>query len=267
VATDHEKRVDQVEERTTPSTPVIYDSVRRLGVAEMERPAVSLWWSGIAAGLSISFSLLAQGILALHLPDAPWRELVIALGYPIGFVMVVLSRQQLFTENTITVVLPVMAQPSLHKLGQAARLWAIVLAANLVGTFASALLIVFTPAVPPDLLASMLDVSRRALQHGWLEMIFLGVTSGYLMAAMVWLIPAAGAAQFHVIVLMTYLIGVGGFAHIVAGSVEGFLLLVNGDLGLSTLLMQFLAPVLVGNIVGGTALFALISYAQVMREM
>lgn len=267
MATDHEKRVDQVEERTTPRTPVIYDSVRRLGAAEMERPAVSLWWSGIAAGLSISFSLLAQGILALHLPHAPWRDLVVALGYPVGFVMVVLSRQQLFTENTITVVLPVMAEPGLRLLRRAARLWAIVLAANLVGTFAASLLIAFTPAVPPDLRSAMLDLARQAVHHPWLEMAFLAVTSGYLMATMVWLIPAAGPAQFHVVVLMTYLIGVGGFTHVVAGSVEGFLLLVTGELGLTELLTGFMAPVLLGNIVGGTVLFALISYAQVMKEM
>jgi formate/nitrite transporter FocA (FNT family) len=30
---------------------------------------------------------------------------------------------------------------------------------------------------------------------------------------------------------------------------------------------QFVMPVLLGNIVGGTALFALISYAQVMEEI
>jgi formate/nitrite transporter FocA (FNT family) len=264
---DHDKRADLVEERTTPRTPVIYETVRRLGVTEMERPAVSLWWSGLAAGLSISFSLLAQGILALHLPPSAWRDLLVPLGYPIGFVMAVLSRQQLFTENTITVVLPVMAEPRLRKLAQAARLWAIVLAANLTGTFAAALLIVFTPAVPPELLDSMLDVSRRAVQHGWLEMLFLAITSGYLMAAMVWLIPAAGTSQLQVIILMTYLIGVGGFAHIVAGSAETFLLLVTGELGLAALLLHFMAPVLLGNIIGGTALFALISYAQVMKEM
>jgi formate/nitrite transporter FocA (FNT family) len=264
---DRDKQADQVEERTTPRTPVIYETVRRLGMAEMERPAISLWWSGLAAGLSISFSLLAQGILALHLPESPWRDLLIPLGYPVGFVMTVLSRQQLFTENTITVVLPFMAEPSLHKLALAARLWAIVLAANLVGTFAAALLIAFTPAVAPALLDSMLDVSRRAVQHNWLELLFLAVTSGYLMAAMVWLIPAAGPSQLQVIVLMTYLIGVGGFAHIVAGSAETFLLLINGELGLATLLLRFMAPVLLGNIIGGTALFALISYAQVMKEM
>jgi formate/nitrite transporter FocA (FNT family) len=241
--------------------------VRRLGEGEMERPAVSLWWSGIAAGLSISFSLLAQGILALYLPDAPWRQLVVALGYPVGFLMVVLSRQQLFTENTITVVLPVMAEPTLHKLWRAGRLWGIVLAANLAGTLAAAAFIAFTPAVPQALLQQMLEISRHAVAHGWLEIAFLGVTSGYLMATMVWLIPAAGVAQFHVVFLMTYLIGVGGFTHVVAGSVESFLLLVTGQLDAAGLLVQFMLPVLAGNVVGGTVLFALISHAQVMKEM
>src|SRR5512138_3797928 len=96
----------EVEERSQLRTPVIYEIVRKRGDEEMARPAISLWWSGVAAGLSISFSLLAQSILQTHLPDAPWRSLVSSLGYSVGFLMVVLGRQQLFTENTITAVLP-----------------------------------------------------------------------------------------------------------------------------------------------------------------
>ncbi|HJW26595.1 MAG TPA: formate/nitrite transporter family protein [Rhodocyclaceae bacterium] len=264
---DDSHLADQVEERTTPRTPVIYESVRRLGEDEMSRPAVSLWWSGMAAGLSISFSLLAQAILAHYLPDWPWRQLLIALGYPVGFLMAVLSRQQLFTENTITVVLPVMARPTLAKVARAARMWGIVLTANLAGTLTAALFITFTPAAPPELRTEMLEISRHAMDHGWVDMIFLGITSGYLMAAMVWLIPAAGAAQFHVVFMMTYLIGVGGFTHIVAGSIESFLLVASGEMGLGAMAGGFFLPVLIGNIVGGTALFALISYAQVMNEM
>jgi formate/nitrite transporter FocA (FNT family) len=87
------------------------------------------------------------------------------------------------------------------------------------------------------------------------------------MAAMVWLIPAADAAQFWIIVLITYLIGVGDFPHIVAGSVEAFMLVANGELGVGAMLGSFAVPVLAGNIVGGTVLFALLSYAQVMKEI
>lgn len=261
------KQVEHIEERTTPRTPVIYEIVRRYGDEEMARPATSLWWSGLAAGLSMSFSLLAQAILRRHLPEASWQPLVVALGYPIGFVMVVLGRQQLFTENTITVVLPVMAEPSARHLARAGRMWAIVLAANLAGTLLAALFSSFTPVVGPELREAMLAVSRDAVQQGGWETAFHGITAGFLMAAMVWLIPASEGAQFYVIFLMAYLIGVSGAAHIVAGSVESFMLLASGELGVGEMLGSFMLPVLAGNIVGGTVLFALISYAQVMKEI
>jgi formate-nitrite transporter family protein len=84
---------------------------------------------------------------------------------------------------------------------------------------------------------------------------------------MVWLIPSAEAAQFYVIVLMTYLIATGGFVHVIAGSMSAFLLVLNGEGSWLWMLTQFTLPVLFGNIVGGTALFALIAYAQAMKEI
>jgi len=262
-----EREVEHVEERSSPRTPVIYEIVRRLGEEEMVRPVTSLWWSGVAAGLSISFSLLTQAILLTHLPDAPWRTLVASLGYVVGFVMVVLSRQQLFTENTITVVLPVMAEPTLRNLQNLGRMWAVVLAANMAGTLFAAAISVYTPALTPELRDGMLTISRQLLHHGWFEMVFKGIAAGFLIAAMVWLLPGAENAQFHVVVLMTYLIAAGGFMHIVAGSVEAFLLALHGDLGWWPLVADFFVPVLIGNVIGGTALFALIAYAQVMKEI
>lgn len=261
------KDVQRLEEEATPPTPAIYETVRRYGKEEMVRPAVSLWWSGLAGGLSISFSLLTEGILRMHLPESGWRELVVALGYPVGFLMVVLSRQQLFTETTITVMLPLIKEPTREHFVGAARMWAVVLAANLAGTLFAALFCTFAPVVSPELRASMLDVSRMAMDHAWLEIGFRGITAGFLMAAMVWLIPAAGNTQFHIVLLITYVIGAGDFSHIVAGSMEAFLLAVNGAMPPGTLFGGFLAPVLVGNVIGGTALFAVISYAQVMKEI
>jgi formate/nitrite transporter FocA (FNT family) len=262
-----EREVEDIEERSSPRTPVIYEIVSRLGEEEMARPIVSLWWSGVAAGLSMSFGLLAQAILETHLPDAPWRPLVSSAGYAVGFVMVVLSRQQLFTENTITVVLPVMAAPSLKNLRGLGRMWGVVLAANLVGTFCAALICTYTPVLTPELRGGMLEISRQIMDHGWIELVFKGAAAGFLVAAMVWLLPGAEYAQFHVVVLMTYLIAAGGFMHIVAGSVEAFLLVLNGALGWWPLVADFMVPVVIGNIIGGTALFALIAYAQVMKEI
>jgi len=262
-----DRKAHDIEERAELNTPMIYEILRREGVEEMGRPITSLWWSGVAGGLSISFSLLAEGILRHDLPHAPWAELVTGLGYPVGFMMVILARQQLFTENTITGVLPFAAKPSRDNLLKLARLWAVVLVANLAGTFLAALFWTYTPVISGDMRAAMLDVAGQTLSDGPWAMAFKAAGAGFLMAAMVWLIPNAEAAKILVVGVMTYVISIAGFAHIVAGSLESYMLVLAGKESLSHLLLVFGGPTLVGNIIGGTALFTLISHAQVADEM
>ena len=103
------------------------------GEEELARPVVALLLSGLAAGLAITISLLAELYLRMRLPDERWAELVYLLGYPVGYVIVIMGRLQLFTESTVTAVLPVAARPSMAGLARLARLWSVVLTANLIG--------------------------------------------------------------------------------------------------------------------------------------
>jgi formate/nitrite transporter FocA (FNT family) len=160
-----------------------------------------------------------------------------------------------------------MADFSLTKLGKLGRMWSVVFVANMAGTLIAALFCTYTPVLTPELRLTMLDISHHAVESGAFELLFRGVTAGFLIAAMVWLIPGADTAQFHVVTLMTYLIAVGGFAHIVAGSMEAFMLVVNRLLGVGSMIANFMVPVLLGNFFGGTVLFAVIPYAQVMQEI
>ena len=262
-----EVEAKDIERNSRLSTPIIYEVLRREGEQEMERPLSSLWWSGVAAGLSLSLSLLAQGVLQSHLPDAPWRPLVSSLGYCLGFLVVVMARHQLFTENTITPVLPLAAKPTLRNLGRMGRLWGVVLVANFTGTFCAALFYSFAPVVSHDLLAAMLDVAHHAMAHSPSEMFCRAIGAGFLIAAMVWLLPSAGPAQPLIVIVMTYLVAAAEFAHIIAGSLEAFMLVLQGQVGVAQMLAGFVAPVLAGNVIGGTLLFALISYAQVAEEI
>ncbi len=102
---------------------------------------MALLWSAIAAGISMSFSMVARGVLHAHLPQTDIGFLVECLGYTVGFIVVILARQQLFTENTVTAVLPVMSRPTLPNLGALGRLWGVVLVGNLMG--GGALLVYF----------------------------------------------------------------------------------------------------------------------------
>ncbi len=70
----------------------------------------------------------------MQLEGVPGGFLLENLGYTFGFIIVIMARQQLFTENTVTAVLPVMQNPTLSNVGLLMRLWGVVLLGNLIGT-------------------------------------------------------------------------------------------------------------------------------------
>ncbi len=94
-----------------------------------------------------------------------------------------------------------------------------------------------------------------------------GIVSGWLIAALVWMLPSAEGTEIFVITLITYLIALGGFTHVVAGSAEAFYLWLAGPASLTQVVFGFLLPTLAGNLFGGTLLFAVLSYAQVREEI
>ncbi|MAS44026.1 MAG: transporter (formate/nitrite transporter family protein) [Rhodobacteraceae bacterium] len=272
---DHDEEVQldaegqrQVEAHSDAPAEVVYEAIRRQGIHEIGRPASALWWSGFAAGLTISLSVLAEGILRVSLPDEPWRPLVSCFGYSIGFLIVVQARMQLFTENTITPILPLFLAPGLHALGRTARLWAIVLVANLAGCAAAAAAMTGLEMVPADLFRGALEIARSYASHTPWEQFVRGVPAGFLVAAMVWILPRhEGSGSILIIVIVTWLIGVGEMSHVVVGSTKLFMLAMLGEMDLRSALMDHTLPALAGNVIGGTGIFAALTFAQVREEV
>lgn len=258
---------DEVETRSRLRAPVIYEIIRREGEEELERPVASLCWSGLAAGIAIGFSVLSEAILRTYLPDSAYLHIIESAGYCVGFLIVILARLQLFTENTITVVLPVLLNPSRETIGKTGRLWGYVLASNLFGCLIFAVALAMSGAIEAPVLNSAMEISRHLMENSIWEMFVKGIFAGWIIASLVWMLPTAHTASFIVITLMTYLIAVGDFTHIVAGSVEVFLLVLTAQLSLSEMIIGFFIPVLLGNIVGGTCLFAMLSYGQISQEV
>ncbi len=259
--------LEEVEEHGWLPAPFVYQVVRQEGLRELSRPATALWWSGLAAGMLIGLSVLVEAILHQHLPDAPWRFLVENLGYCVGFVVVILSRHQLFTENTLTAILPLTADPSRATLFAVLRLWLLVAAANLAGALVFASFWSFSGVVEGETLEAMRAIGREMMANDWLAMFVKAIAAGFLMASLVWLLPSAQGGSVWVIVLVTWVIAIGDLTHIVAGGVEALLLLLAGELSFGDFLWRFGVPVFLGNVVGGSFLFGLIVYAQVKEEL
>ena len=258
----------EVDERTAPRSPVIYEVVRQQGEDELSRPDSSLFWSGIAAGVTMMTSVAAQGALQQELPPGlPGREVIADFGYSIGFLIVILGRMQLFTEQTIVAVLPVMAKPTWTQLRGTVRLWAIVFVANMLGACVAAALNVHLHLVSQDLLASMLDVSSHLLRKPPLDLMAQAVPAGFIIASVAWIRAAVTNGEFWIVLTLTYAIALCGFTHVIAGSAETFILLFAGQVGVAHALGSIIAPALLGNIIGGTGLFALLAHAQVRHEL
>ncbi|MDB5359494.1 MAG: hypothetical protein JWO51_791 [Rhodospirillales bacterium] len=251
-----------------PKTKVIYEVIRRQGEEELARPSGSLFWSGLAAGVTIMASVIAEGALRNKLPaEVPGRLLICNLGYTVGFLIVILGRMQLFTEQTIVTVLPNMASPGWMKLATTARLWAIVFVGNLLGTGAAAWINLNLHLTSPGLTASMLEVSGQLIGQMPIDTLAHAVPAGFIMASVAWIRAGVTDGEFWVVLVLTSLISIGDFAHVVAGSAETFLLLCDGQIDAAHAFGGFILPALVGNVIGGTGLFALLAHAQVSREI
>ncbi len=262
------REVREADRRTNPRAAIVFETVRREGQQELERPAISLAFSGLAAGLSMGFSLVATGVIAAALPPtAPWAPLVANLGYTLGFVIVVMGRQQLFTENTVTAIVPLLdSRRKWSIFGKVARMWSIVLATNLIGATLFALLVAHTGSFAPPVKAAFLDLGKTALSYGFATTLVKGVFAGWLIALMVWLLPAAEHSRLAVVILITYIVGAAGLSHVIAGSVEGLYAVAQGAVSFRDYLLDFLVPVFIGNCLGGVLLVSMLNYAQVAQE-
>lgn len=262
-----EQQIIEEGESESLSAPEIYIEVAREGIEEMHRPSVSLFWSAIAAGFLISFSLVLKAALHVETNDIPAGHAIESLGYTIGFILVIYCRLQLFTENTITPVLPTIAVPSAKNIGNLSRVWGISLSANFIGTAIMALMFATTPIVTPETLDAMLYISNKVAEMSFMESLIKGLPSGLLIAALVWMRPSSGESFLGLIFLVTYVIAIGDFTHVVVGSCEIFLLAWTGQGAIGQMMLGNVLPTLIGNVIGGTVLFAVIAWAQIRREL
>jgi formate/nitrite transporter FocA (FNT family) len=78
----------------------------------------------------------------------------------------------------------------------------------------------------------------------------------------VWILAAIDTGRIAVIVTLTYLVGIAGLTHIIAGSVEVLFLVMAGRLSWFAYLGGYMLPTLIGNIIGGVSMVSAVNHAQ-----
>ncbi len=262
-----EQQKHEVADQSRPNAALIHETIRAEGESELDRGSWALVWSALSAGLSIGFSLVVQGELYSRLPAGAARDLISPLGYTIGFLIVIVGRQQLFTENTLTPVLALFHNRDASTLWRVLRLWAIVLVTNVVGAIFFAVALAHGTVFEPGVMSAFVELARQTVQADFGVTLVRGIYAGWLIALMVWLLPAAQYSRPLIILIITYIVGLCGFTHIIAGSVECAFLVEFGQATWGDFFSRFFEPTLLGNIVGGVALVAALNYGQVAREI
>jgi formate/nitrite transporter FocA (FNT family) len=257
----------QASERAPVGPLVIHEIIRQEGQGELERSFWGLSSSAFSAGLSIGFSFLIEAYMQSGLPEQPWRRMVAALGYTVGFLIVILGRQQLFTETTLTALIPTLTKRDVATLLQTLRVWLIVLVANLLGTVLLGFVLARVHFIPPETLKAMHAIAGEVLARAPMQNGAAAVGAGWLIGLTVWLLPGAGPARPLIIIILTYAIALCGFPHCIAGSVESAFAVFTGQTGLRGYFLVFLLPTLIGNTIGGTALVALLNHAPIAGEL
>jgi formate/nitrite transporter FocA (FNT family) len=244
----------------TKSAGEILEAVVEDGREELGRASAGLALSGLAAGLNISFSVVALGAVGALTGGV---GLVAALLYPIGFLIVILGRSQLFTENTVTPVAVVLTRFS--SLPNMLRLWGVIFIANVLGAALFAAAVVYGEMLPPSTFGVLSEEVAGKLEYGFWEATLKAVLGGWLVALIAWLIAASKdtISQVFFIYGLTFLIPACGLTHCIAGSSEVLMSVFAGEVSLWEYLGGFLIPATLGNTIGGVFLVALLNYGQV----
>ncbi|MBO0902736.1 formate/nitrite transporter family protein [Jiella sonneratiae] len=236
---------------------------RVLSVADHELDATNryLFWSGLGAGAALGLTFLARVVFTETAHEAE-PGLLGNLLYPVGFLIIVLGRYQLFTENTLTPVVLVLTK--LASVANLLRLWLVVLVANMVGAVGVAAILAYFDVLDAPRLEKAVEMGRHAYETAWFKIFSKAIIAGWIVAAMVWLVHSARDTVSRVLFvwLLMYFVGVGGLFHIITSSVEVFFLAFReSDVDLLPLFPNFVLPVLIGNTIGGVTFVAVLNYA------
>ncbi|MBX5462599.1 MAG: formate/nitrite transporter family protein [Steroidobacteraceae bacterium] len=258
---------DEPEKEAQKSYHTVLEQHVEQAAEEYLRPAGGLLLSSFSAGMDIGFGPFVMAVIATlaagELPRSV-TDLLVALAYTTGFVFVVIGRSALFTEQTTSAVLPVLSRRA--SVADLLRVWGIVLAGNLAGTVIAAAFIGYVaPRHGIVQVSALAAIASKLLAHPWWIILFSAIAAGWLMGLLAWLVVAARdtISQIAIVVMTTFVIGIAGLHHSIAGAVEVLMAVVAhagptlGDFG------RFLLAAVVGNAIGGTVFVALLKYGHV----
>jgi len=234
------------------------------GCETYDRSKSSILLSSFTAGLEIGFSFLMICSIFFYFDGIVSEKTlfkIVALVYPLGFILVVLGQSILFTEQTSLLTLPVLSNK--RSILSLFKIWGIVILGNLVGGMLMALTLSW---VGPKLgifdINTIAKIGEHFVDYDIPTILVSAILAGWLMGLLSWLVTSSKetTGEIFIIYIITAVMGFTGLHHSIIGNIEIFAgMLVSPEIDF-VMYIKTLVTALIGNALGATIFVALLKY-------
>ncbi|MBQ8218946.1 MAG: formate/nitrite transporter family protein [Bacilli bacterium] len=215
----------------------------------------------IYAGVFISLAAILSTVVSFQIQNYSIAKILSGLVFPIGLILVILFKCELFTGNSLLVIPLISRKISLKQL---IRNFIIVYIGNLIGSLIVSLLIINTP-ISELLSDSLIKITNTKISYSFVSALILGVMCNFLVCISVYLssISKSTLEKIFVIFIPIFTFIVLSLEHSIANMFYlsiGYLL--DNSIHITDLLLKNLLPVTIGNIIGGMVLGISIWYLK-----
>jgi formate/nitrite transporter FocA (FNT family) len=251
-----------MDDSTRRSAHEIFEEVVKNAREELSRPMLAMLFSGFAGGIGMGLTGLSVALALSYLGNSPTAHFISFCFYPIGFIVVIIGRAQLFTENTLFPIVLVLDERK-HVLATL-KLWVTVFVSNVAGAVFFGWLVMKTGALSPNFADALAGLGTEAVEGHFTLIFAKGVIGGWLIALVAWMVTASHwtIGQVAITWMLTFIVGAGHFSHCIASSAEIVAAIMSGHTHFSNY-FGWLLPATLGNIVGGVFIVSVLNYGQV----
>ncbi len=216
----------------------------------------------IMAGFLIALAGYASTVVSFSINNVSISKLLSALIFPMGLILVILLKTELFTGNSLLIIPLVNKKISIKSL---ILNWLLVYIGNFIGSILLSLLIYKSGSLSNEVLInSFVGIANKKISYNFINLLILGSLCNILVCTAVFLGVTSKniVDKIFVIFIPIFLFVLLGFEHSVANMFYLSIASLLGKLDFINLIIHNLLPVTLGNIIGGIIIGLIFNYTK-----
>jgi formate/nitrite transporter len=233
-----------------------------VGVGKTKNKPLKTIVLSIMAGFLIALAGYASTVVSFNINNFSISKLLAALIFPMGLILVVLLKTELFTGNSLLVIPFVNKKISLKSL---LLNWLLVYIGNFIGSILLSLLIYKSGSLTNEtLINAFVNIANKKVSYNFINLLILGTLCNILVCTAVFLGVTSKNIidKIFVIFIPIFLFVVLGFEHSVANMFYLSIGALLGKLSFINLIIHNLLPVTLGNMIGGILIGLIFHYTK-----